>query len=329
MSNKVLKPKKCSLYQFTQTYANNIDNCIEFFISMKWPDGFSCDHCDCHEYYLIKRVGKTKTSYLLECKKCHKQHSLLSNTIFQSCNLDLYKLLLGIFLFFNENKGLTAVDLCSMLDVNYKSALLLETKCRILMSLSNSDKLLESHFYEADVFNVGAKSKNKAGRASEQQEILGVLSTDKENNYPRYIKLRLLKDYTSLSLKRNIEKNCVLYHDAILNTDGEKGFNILNTQIQVKNEKVNYEEKNHRLFWLNIIIGNIKNNITGIYHGVAKRDMPLFVNEQEYRFNHRYTGNNMMNKIKEYIQRSFPISHRQIVYILNISVSYFSCSANS
>lgn len=40
MSNKVLKPKKCSLYQFTQTYANNIDNCIEFFISMKWPDGF-------------------------------------------------------------------------------------------------------------------------------------------------------------------------------------------------------------------------------------------------------------------------------------------------
>ena len=103
----------------------------------------------------------------------------------------------------------------------------------------------------------------------------------------------------------------------------------MNTQIQVKNEKVNYEEKNHRLFWLNIIIGNIKNNITGIYHGVAKRDMPLFVNEQEYRFNHRYTGNNMLNKIKEYIQRSFPISHRQIVYILNISVSYFSCTANS
>ncbi|MFR6592843.1 hypothetical protein [Catenibacterium sp.] len=35
------------------------------------------------------------------------------------------------------------------------------------MSLSNSDKLLNSLFYEADVFNIGAKSKNKAGRASE------------------------------------------------------------------------------------------------------------------------------------------------------------------
>ena len=47
------------------------------------------------------------------------------------------------------------------------------------MSLSNSDKLLNSLFYEADVFNIGAKSKNKAGRASEQEPILGILSTDK------------------------------------------------------------------------------------------------------------------------------------------------------
>ena len=40
MSNKVLKPKKASLYQFTQKYSNNIDNCIEFFKSMKWPEAF-------------------------------------------------------------------------------------------------------------------------------------------------------------------------------------------------------------------------------------------------------------------------------------------------
>ena len=104
MSNKVLKPKKASLYQFTQKYSNNIDNCIEFFKSMKWPGGNSSDRCGCHKYYLVKRVGKTKTSYVLECSSCHKQHSLLSGTIFQSCKLDLYKLLLGIFLFFNEIK---------------------------------------------------------------------------------------------------------------------------------------------------------------------------------------------------------------------------------
>ena len=188
------------------------------------------------------------------------------------------------------------------------------------MSLSNSEKLLNSLFYEADVFNIGAKSKNNAGRASEQQPILGILSTDKGNNYPRFIKLRRINDYTGLSLKKNIEQCCILTHAALLN----KGFNTLNEEIQVKNEKISYEEKNHRLLWLNIIIGNIKNNITGIYHGITKREMPLFLNEQEYRFNHRNMRKTVMDKIKKYLQKSFPISHRQIVYILNISAPHFS-----
>ena len=70
MSNKVLKPKKASLYQFIQNYSNNIGNCIEFFKSMKWPRGNSSDRCGCHKYYLVKRVGKTKTSYVLESSSC-------------------------------------------------------------------------------------------------------------------------------------------------------------------------------------------------------------------------------------------------------------------
>lgn len=58
---------------------------------------------------------------------------------------------------------------------------------------------------------------------------------------PRFIKLRLINDYTGLSLKKNIEKCCELSHDALLNTDGEKGFNTPNEEIQVKNEKISYE----------------------------------------------------------------------------------------
>ena len=80
------------------------------------------------------------------------------------------------------------------------------------------------------------------GRASEQQPILGILSTDKENNYPRYLKLRLINDYTGLSLKKNIEQCCVLSHDALLNTDGEDGFNTLNEEIQATLVKHNHQE---------------------------------------------------------------------------------------
>lgn len=78
------------------------------------------------------------------------------------------------------------------------------------------------------------------------------------------------------------------------------------------------------MFRTHIIIGNIKSSITGIYHGITKREMPLFLNEQENRFNHRNMGKTVMDKIKKYLQKSFPISHRQIVYILNISAPFFS-----
>ena len=43
-----------------------------------------------------------------------------------------------------------------------------------------------------------------------------------------------------------------LSHDALLNTDEEKRFNTLSEKIQVKNEEISYEEKDHRLLWLNI-----------------------------------------------------------------------------
>ena len=45
-------------------------------------------------------------------------------------------------------------------------------------------------------------------------------------------------------------------------------------RITVVNEKIDYSKNGHRLYWLNTIVGDIKNNIIGIYHGV--RYFPIF-----------------------------------------------------
>ena len=126
------------------------------------------------------------------------------------------------------------------------------------------------------------------------------------------------------NIVRFISKKAILSKERILNTDGKTTFLGLTDKITLKSEKILYDEENHRLYWLNVLIGDIKNNITGIYHGITKREMPLFLNEQEYRFNHRNMRKTVMDKIKKYLQKSFPISHRQIVYILNISAPHFS-----
>lgn len=55
MSYKIFKPKK---------YTNNPMNYVGFF------GVFSCDKCQCYEYWFVKRAGKTKVFYVLECKEC-------------------------------------------------------------------------------------------------------------------------------------------------------------------------------------------------------------------------------------------------------------------
>lgn len=88
-------------------------------MNLKWPTGLSCDKCDCHDYYLVKRKN-VKNGYLLICKKCGHQHSLLANTIFQDSNLSLLKILIGLYVFFNSNNGVNGNQLANYMDANVK-----------------------------------------------------------------------------------------------------------------------------------------------------------------------------------------------------------------
>ncbi len=88
------------------------------------------------------------------------------------------------------------------------------------MAQSNSEKFLYSLFYEADASYIGSVSEGKVGRSSDKQPFLIVLSTDQENKYPRFVKLRLIKTDSKNVMTSNIKKCCVLGKDRTLNTDG-------------------------------------------------------------------------------------------------------------
>lgn len=149
------KPSKDSLVDIINKYSNDLQACIDFFFNIKWPTGFYCEKCGCNHYYALN------TRQVFVCSKCKHQHYLFADTIFQDNKLPLFKLILGLYTFFVANKGVSAVEMASQLSVNYKTALKLCRKCRVLMSLSNSDRILDSMFYEADTIYIGAKTSNK------------------------------------------------------------------------------------------------------------------------------------------------------------------------
>ncbi|MFV0551462.1 MAG: hypothetical protein ACK5L6_06020 [Anaerorhabdus sp.] len=152
----------------------------------------------------------------------YNQHYLFAGTIFQDNKLDLYKLILGLYIFFTSTKGMSAIELANELDVNYKTALFLSRKCRILMSNSNTHKLLAAIFYEADKTYIGAKSKEKRG--TEQQPFLVVLSTKQENSIPKYIKMHVLPRGNAERMKKIRTKSAKLSLKRTHDTDGKHHF---------------------------------------------------------------------------------------------------------
>ena len=315
-----LKPRKPSLVDFTRKYCNNDEACFDFFWKVRFPEGFVCEKCGCTHYCKLIRHNVT------ECSACGHQHYLFAGTIFQDNKLPLYKLLLGLFLFFVNNKGISAVEMRSHLDVNYKTALLLARKCRILMRDSNNAKMLDSLFYESDTSYIGAPSKEEGhqGMGTTKQPVLFVLSTGEENNIPHYLKMFPIPVDSGANIKPFFQEGVVMSKDRVLNTDGKTTYNCLKEDLTVFNIPIDYKDPKHRLHWLNIVIGNVQNQILGIYHGVSKRDMPLFLAEQEYRFNHRYTGMKLMDKVSKCLSSSHPWPRKAIIRALDEAVSLFT-----
>lgn len=65
-------------------------------------------------------------------------------------------------------------------------------------------------------------------------------------------------------------------------------------------------------------------DIAHISWRVRKIDLPLFFAEQEYRFNHRNIGNEVMLKVQEYLSLSHSITRKQISFALDTAFPMFS-----
>lgn len=63
---------------------------------------------------------------------------------------------------------------------------------------------------------------------------------------------------------------------------------------------------------MNTFADNIQSNIYHLHKSEKRRDLPLFLAEQEWKTNHRYSDKKIMDKMKKYISMSTPITFKQI-----------------
>ena len=112
--NRIKRRQKSSLLEVIDKYSHNQDACINFFMQIRYPKGYYCEKCGCRHYW-NSRNGRVQV-----CSNCRSKQSLLQGALFQWCKLLLFKMILGIYLFLSENKGLSAIQFSTDLNINYK-----------------------------------------------------------------------------------------------------------------------------------------------------------------------------------------------------------------
>lgn len=153
--------------------------------------------------------------------------------------------------------------------------------------------------------------------ATDKQAILVVLSTDQDNKYPTYLKLKEIERDSYENIEPFFNEFVRMSKERVLNTDGKTTYSKLAFKINLHREKIDYSDNNHRLWFLNKIVSNLNSSILGVFHGIDKRMMPLYFSEFEWRYNHKHSKD-FLCKISNYIRSSYITTRKMITNSMDL-----------
>lgn len=137
---------------------SNFDNCREFMITVRWPDGkVHCPYC-----------GAEKVTYLEKARlyRCYGKHpkqkfSLKVGTIFEDSPIPLEKWLPAVWLIVNAKNGISSYEIGKALGVTQKSAWFMLHRIRLAMQTKSFVKLGgPGTEVEVDETFIGGKARN-------------------------------------------------------------------------------------------------------------------------------------------------------------------------
>ena len=273
--------------KLNQKYFYNEKEARKYLEKIRWADGIPvCPHCGSkNKHYELKpRTSKSELrSGVLKCKDCRKQFTVTVGTIFEGSHIPLHKWLIAIYLICSSKKGISSHQLHRMLGITYKSALFMGHRIRFVMSQSPlSEKL--SNIVEADETYVGGKTKGKRGRgAGNKIKVFSLIQRHGD------AKSFTVSDVKAKTLKKLIKENVI--DTTHLITDEFKAYRGLEKHV-AKHSTVNHGKKEYvsgiiHTNFAESYFSLLKRGILGTFHHLSEEYMPYYLNEFDFRWNHR------------------------------------------
>lgn len=303
--NQVQFQKGMSEPEFQRLYGTE-EQCIDALTAWRWPEGFVCPRCSHdHGYVLHKRK-------LYQCARCRAQTSLTAETIFHATKLPVSTWFRAMYHLTQSKNGVSALELSRRLGVNYDTAWKLKHKLMQVMRERDDERCQLQGRVELDDAYLGGARPGKTGRgASGKAPFIAAVQTDAHGR-PLKMSLRAVEGFTWAEVVRFAQKT--LSPGALVYSDGLACFSgvaVAGCEHHVHISGSGRQAAQNPTFrWVNTVLANVKNAMTGTYRHISLKHAPRYLAEFQYRFNRRFDLAQMLTRLAYVSLRTPPMPYR-------------------
>ena len=280
---------------------------VELIEHLRWGDEPLCPRCRSTEVAQVKaKDGSRSTRFLWRCHGCKKQFTVRIGSIFEESRLPLRLWCYAFWKSCASKKGISALQIkresAFILgrEITYKSALFLMHRIRFAMGIDHSTPPKLSGIVEADETYVGGKprygagrnpktGKRRVGRGTRKTPVFAVVERGGD------VRLSKLDRITAPKLIPAIWEAVDLANTTVM-TDELGAYHGVGRRVSgghktVKHSARQYVDgKNGEVHSNTVesVFSLIKRGLIGTFHSVSKKHLPLYLNEFEFRWNHRF-----------------------------------------
>lgn len=303
--NKVQFQRGMSLSEFLAQYGTEAQ-CRAALFAWRWPRGFVCPECG-HTGHCELGRG------LYQCHRCHRQTSVTAGTLFAGTKLPLTAWFLAIYLLTQSKNGISAMDLSRQLGVCYNSAWLMKHKLMQAMLEREQGRKLQGVIQMDDAYWGGRRRGYKRGRGTRgKTPFVAAVETDPVSGKPLTMRMDQVKGFRSREIGRWSRKH--LTSGAHVRSDGLWCFSAVE-QAGCSHEPLvmsgpKGRQRRKSFVWVDTMLGNVKNAITGTYHAIRAKHLPRYLSEFTYRFNRRFDLAGMVARLGAAAALTPPMPYR-------------------
>lgn len=271
------------------------DNCREYLMAHRWPDGVICPRCGSDSVTFQPKYNRW------QCGRKHdlRQFTSKTGTIFEDSPIGLDKWLLAMWQIVNCKNGISSYEIHRAIGVTQKTAWFLLHRIRLALQNGSLEKKLSGQV-EADETFVGGKllnmhldkqtrlrmGKKRTGGFEGKAVVMGLLE-----RHTKQARVKVLPNTRSHHIRGNVgdnvEQGSTIYSDSLksyknLSEEGYVHEFIDHAETYVRD---NVHTNGLENFW-----SLFKRSLKGTYVSVEPFHLQAYADEQCYRFNnHKLT----------------------------------------